>query len=106
MTLWLTLIIIGLLTYAIRLSFILFFSKMDIPSLLQRAFRFVPVAVLSAIIFPALFLPQGVRALSFSNARLFAGIIAVIVAWRTKNVLITLLVGMGALYLLQAIIHL
>ncbi len=106
MTLWLTLIIIGLLTYGIRLSFILFFSKMDIPALLQRAFRFVPVAVLSAIIFPALFLPKGVLALSFNNTRLLAGMIAVAVAWRTKNVLVTLVVGMGALYLLQAIIHL
>ena len=106
MTLWLTLIIIGLLTYGIRLSFILFFSKMDIPALLQRAFRFVPVAVLSAIILPALFFPNGVLALSLSNARLLAGIIAVGVAWKTKNVLVTLVVGMGALYLLQAIMRL
>ena len=104
MTLWLIIIIIGLLTYAIRLSFILFFSKMDIPSLLQRAFRFVPVAVLSAIIVPALLLPKGTLALSFGNARLLAGILAVVVAWRTKNVLITLVVGMGALYLLQVFV--
>ena len=101
MTLLLTFILIGLLTYAIRLSFILFFSKMDIPSLLQRAFRFVPVAVLSAIIVPALFLPKGVLVLSFSNTRLLAGIVAVGVAWKTKNVLITLIVGMGTLYVLQ-----
>ncbi len=106
MTLLLMFSIIGILTYAIRLSFILFFSKMDIPSLLQRAFRFVPVAVLSAIIFPALFLPKGVLVLSFSNARLLAGSIAVVVAWRTKNVLATLVVGMGVLYLLQFIMKL
>ncbi len=106
MMLLLTFIIIGLLTYAIRLSFILFFSRMDIPSLLQRAFRFVPIAVLSAIIVPALFLPKGVLALSLSNARLLAGIIAIGVAWKTKNVLITLIVGMGALYVLQFVVHL
>lgn len=103
MTLWLTLIIIGLLTYAIRLSFILFFSKIDVPQLLQRALRFVPMAVLAAIILPALLLPQGTLALSYSNARLIAGIVAVIVAWRTKNVFITLIVGMGTLYLIQAL---
>ena len=106
MTLLLTLLIIGLLTYAIRLSFILFFSRMDIPSLLLRAFRFVPVAVLSAIIVPALFLPKGTLALSFGNARLLAGIIAVGVAWKTKNVLVTLIVGMGALYALQFLMSL
>lgn len=104
MILWLTIIIIGLLTYAIRLSFILFFSKLDVPSLLLRAFRFVPVAVLSAIIAPALFLPKGALELSFGNARLLAGTIAVVVAWRTKNVLVTLVVGMSALYLLQAFV--
>ena len=106
MTLLLTFIIIGLLTYAIRLSFILFFSRMDIPSLLQRAFRFVPVAVLSAIITPALFLPKGVLALSLGNARLLAGIIAIGVAWKTKNVLVTLIVGMGVLYVLQLVMKL
>ncbi len=101
MTLWLTLIIVGVLTYATRLSFILFFSRMDVPTLLQRAFRFVPIAVLSAIIFPALFLPQGTLAFSISNTRLLAGVLALVVAWRTKNVLLTLVIGMGALYLLQ-----
>ena len=106
MTLLLTFIIIGLLTYTIRLSFILFFSRMDIPSLLQRAFRFVPVAVLSAIIVPALFLPKGVLALSLTNARLLAGIIAIGVAGKTKNVLVTLVVGMGTLYVLQFVMKL
>lgn len=105
MTLWLTIIIIGLLTYAIRLSFILFFSRIDIPALLQRALRFVPMAVLSAIVFPALFLPKETLALSYSNARLIAGIVAVIIAWRTKNVLVTLVVGMGTLYLVQALVR-
>jgi len=105
MTLWLTIIVIGLLTYAIRLSFILFFSRIDIPALLQRALRFVPMAVLSAIVFPALFLPKGTLALSYSNARLIAGIVAVIIAWRTKNVLVTLVVGMGTLYLVQALVR-
>lgn len=105
MTLWLTIIVIGLLTYAIRLSFILFFSRIDIPALLQRALRFVPMAVLSAIVFPALFLPKGTLALSYSNARLIAGIVAVIIAWRTKNVLVTLVVGMGTLYLVQAFVR-
>jgi len=105
MTLWITLFIIGVLTYAIRLSFILFFSHIDIPTLLQRAFRFVPVAVLSAIIFPALFLPKGTLALSLGNTRLLAGVLATLVAWRTKNVLLTLVVGMGALYLLQFLLR-
>ena len=56
LSLWLTLLCIGAMTYAIRLSFITFFGKIEMPPLLLRTLRFVPVSVLSAIIFPALFL--------------------------------------------------
>ena len=102
--LWMTILIIGLLTLSIRLSFIVFMGKAQISPLLQQALRFVPVAVLSALIAPALFLPKGELDLSPWNARLIAGIIAIIVAWRTKNVLLTIAVGMASLLLLQALL--
>ena len=103
MNLWLVLVAAGLLTYAIRLSFILMLGKVEIPALLQRALRLVPPAVLTAIIFPELFLRGGRLDLSLENLRLFAGLLAVVVAWRTKNVVLTILVGMAALLALQAL---
>jgi branched-subunit amino acid transport protein len=99
--LWLTFLCIGVITYAIRLSFILLFGKMVIPSFLMRALRFVPVAVLSAIILPALFLDGSRLNLSLGNARLIAGSIAVVVAWRTRNALLTIVVGMVGLWVLH-----
>src|SRR5438445_5722363 len=93
MALWLTLLRIGVLTYAIRLSFILLLGKMVMPSFLMRALRFVPVAVLSAIILPALFLDGSRLNLSLGNARLLAGVLAAVVAWRTKSALLTIVVG-------------
>ncbi len=104
LALWLTLICIGLLTYAIRLSFISLFWRREIPTFLLSILRFVPVTVLSAIIFPALFLYGNKLDLSLSNTRLLAGILAAIVAWRTKNVLLTIVVGMVGLWLLQAFV--
>lgn len=101
--LWLTLLCIGAMTFAIRLSFITFFSKREMPPFLLSTLRFVPLSVLSAIIFPALFLNANRLNLSLSNARLIAGILAVLVAWRTKNVLLTIIVGMVALWLLQLV---
>jgi branched-subunit amino acid transport protein len=103
LALWLTLICIGLLTYGIRLSFISLFGRREIPTFLLSILRFVPVTVLSAIIFPALFLYGNKLDLSLSNTRLLAGILAAIVAWRTKNVLLTIVVGMVGLWLLQAL---
>jgi branched-subunit amino acid transport protein len=103
MNIWPTIFVVGVFTFAIRLSFILLFGRIEIPPELRRALRYVPPAVLTAIIFPELLLPSGALYLSPGNERLLAGIIAGFVAWRTGNVVITLVSGMGALLLLQAI---
>jgi branched chain amino acid efflux pump len=102
--LWLTLLGMGLITYGIRLSMILLLGRVRISDGWQRALRLVPPAVLSAIIFPELLRPEGSLDISFGNARLLAGIIAALVAWRTKNALLTIGVGMVALWILQALI--
>ncbi|HSF81217.1 MAG TPA: AzlD domain-containing protein [Anaerolineales bacterium] len=101
--LWLTMLVAGLLTYAIRLSFIQFFARREIPLTVKRALRFVPPAVLTALFFPELLLPAGQLDLSLGNSRLLAGLLASLVAWRTKNAFLTILVGMAALLLLQGI---
>jgi branched-subunit amino acid transport protein len=102
--LWLTLLGMGLITYGIRLSMILLLGRVRISEDWQRALRLVPPAVLSAIIFPELLRPAGSLDISLSNARLLAGIIAAVVAWRTKNALLTIGVGMAALWILQAVL--
>jgi len=102
--LWITIISIGLLTFGIRLSFIVFMGKTQVAPMLQQALRFVPVAVLSALIAPALFLPKGSLDLSVGNIRLIAGLLAILVAWRTKNILLTIVVGMACLLILQMLI--
>jgi branched-subunit amino acid transport protein len=99
--LWLTVIIIGLLTFGIRLSFIVFMDKAQISPILQKALRFVPVAVLSALIAPALFIPKDTLDFSPGNVRLIAGLLAILVAWRTKNVLLTISTGLVCLLILQ-----
>lgn len=102
-TLWLMLIGMGVGTYALRLSFILLLGQMDVPSVLVRALRFVPAAVLCALIFPALSLKSGTLDVSLTNERLLAGMLAALVAWRTNNVLLTIGIGMTGLWILQAI---
>lgn len=105
MTTWLTIIAAGLITYATRLSFILLFERIEIPAWLKRALRFVPAAVLSAIILPELVFLDGSLAIAPTNPRLLAGIVAILVAWRTKNILLTLVSGMTSLWILQAILQ-
>jgi branched-subunit amino acid transport protein len=101
MELWFILIAIGLITYATRLSFILLFGRISLPSTVQQMLRYVPPTVLSAIIFTELLVREGVVDLSMNNARLLAGLIAALVAWRTHNILLTIAAGMAALFLMQ-----
>ena len=71
------------------------------PDWLGRALRFVPAAALAALVFPALTHPSGHLDLSLHNFRLLAGLGGAVVAWRTRNVLLTILVGMALLWVLQ-----
>ena len=103
MDLWLIIMGMGLVTFGIRLVPIVLLGRIEIPLLVQRALRFVPPAVLTAIIVPELLYRNSEIDLSLSNARLLAGLVAIIVAWRTKNALITIGVGMIALWVISAI---
>jgi branched-subunit amino acid transport protein len=103
MNVWLTILCAGIITFAIRLSLIALMGRVEVPPLVQRALRFVPPAVLSAIIFPELLWRSGQLDVSLGNTRLLAGVLAALVAWRTKNVLLTIGVGMAALWILQAV---
>ena len=73
MNVWLLLICMGLVTYAIRLSLIVLIGRVNVPPIIQWALCLVPPAVLSAIIFPELLMPGGTLDLSFGNLRLLAG---------------------------------
>lgn len=103
MSIWLVIIFGGLLTYLTRLSFILLIGRRALPEWLIKLLLYVPPAVLSAIIFPELIMPAGTIDLSLTNFRLIAGLVAALVAWRTRNVLLTILVGMVLLLILQAL---
>jgi branched-subunit amino acid transport protein len=74
------------------------------PDLIQRALKFVPPAVFTAVFLPELFLNDGILNFSLGNTRLLSGLLAILVAWRTKNVTLTIVVGMLTLWILQALI--
>jgi branched-subunit amino acid transport protein len=101
MNIWLVMLLGGALTFGMRISFVFLFGRIEIPATVKRALRFVPPAVLSAIIMPALILRNHSPDFSLGNYRLIAGAVALLVAWRTKSVLVTILSGMAALLLLM-----
>jgi branched-subunit amino acid transport protein len=98
---WLVMLLGGLTTFGMRFSLIYLFGRFQVPETMQKALHYVPPAVLAAIIFPELLLYDGVMDLSLDNTRLLAGVVAIVVAWVSKNTLITIVAGMLALFLLQ-----
>jgi branched-subunit amino acid transport protein len=101
MNIWLVMLFGGLITFGMRFSLIYLFGRFHVPETMRKALHYVPPAVLSAIIFPELFLQNGSLYISMGNTRLLAGLAAVLVAWFTKSTLITILVGMIVLFLAQ-----
>jgi branched-subunit amino acid transport protein len=100
-SIWLLFVAIGLGTFLLRFLFIYLFGKIEMPDWLRRALRFVPAAALAALVFPALTHTSGQLNLSLQNFRLLAGLAGAMVAWRTRNVLLTILVGMILLWALE-----
>jgi branched-subunit amino acid transport protein len=90
----------GLGTFAMRASFLVVAHRLvDLPPGIQRVLRQIPPAALAALIAPAVLRPEG--ALDLANPRLVAAALATAVCWRTRSVVLTLGVGMGALVLLE-----
>lgn len=100
---WVLMAVVGAGTFALRYSFIHWFGKRDIPPWLQRGLRFVPAAVLAALVFPTIIYSGPDAGWQLENSRLWAGAIAAVVAWRTRDVLWTLAAGMAALWLIRAL---
>jgi branched-subunit amino acid transport protein len=94
----------GLITFGMRFSLIYLFGRFQVPETMRRALHYVPPAVLSAIIFPELFLRNGALDISLDNIRLLAGLVATLVAWFSKNTLVTIIAGMLALFLFQILL--
>jgi branched-subunit amino acid transport protein len=99
--LWAVIVVVGALNYASRLSFIAFFARRAMPPLLARALRFVPAAMLTALIVPMV-VAHGGR-VDVADPRLPATAVAAVVAFFTRSTLWTLVAGMAALWGLQAL---
>jgi branched-subunit amino acid transport protein len=102
---WIIIIFGGLGTLLLRMSFIVLEDRLVIPELFRNGLRFVPVAALTALVIPALLLQQGQINISLANERLLAGVVATLVAYFSRNVLLTISTGMVTLWALQAFIN-
>lgn len=96
-----TLVGMGIVTYLTRALFIVAMKGDRLPPFVIRWLSFVPVAVLTAVICPMIAAPQKHLDLTYGNPYLLAGIVAAAIALATKNLIITVIGGMGDILLLK-----
>ncbi len=101
--LWFVIFVVGALNYFSRLSFIAFFARRSVPPMLARALRYVPAAMMTALIVPMILPGPPLVDPLLPTPKMLAAVVAFVVAWRTHSTLKTLIAGMVALWLLAAL---
>ena len=102
MKLWIVIVSVGVLNYLSRLSFIAFFANRSMPPLMARALKFVPAAMLTALIVPMIVAAPSASAAVQLDARVPAAIVAAIVAYTVRGTIPTLVAGMATLWGVRA----
>lgn len=100
---WVAIVLAGLGTYLIRFTFLALADHVTrLPARARVALRMIPPAALGALVSPALMRPTG-GAIDLWNDRLLIGILALLVAWRTKSLFLVITVGLVAVTILENI---
>src|SRR5690606_27111134 len=97
---WLLIVLSGAIPFSQRASFIMVGSRLQLPAVLRRSLTYIPPAVLAATVAPTLMSNEGPSVGPF-DVRLLALVGAGFVAWRTRSLVMTFVVGMALLWLLS-----
>ena len=99
---WIIIVVVAAINFLSRLSFIAVFARVDMPPFVARALRFVPAAMLTAIVVPSVvFTAPATIEFSYTNPKLVAVLVAAVLAWRTRSVALTIAAGMVTLWVAQ-----
>ncbi len=88
----------GVLTYLTRASFLLLGDRLVVPSGVRKMLRYVAPAAFAGIAVPAV---VGSSVASVELSALVAGFVAVLVVWKTRNLVLCMVSGMATLWLAQ-----
>jgi branched-subunit amino acid transport protein len=102
----LLIILMAVVTFLPRVLPILLLSRRNLPNPIVRWLSYVPVAVLAALLSPALFAPSGGIDLGLQNNPAFWAALPVFaVAYVTRSLFATVLTGMTFIALLRLFIQ-
>jgi len=85
------------ITFLTRFLFVAVLGRIRISEKAIAVMRFVPIAVLTSLIAPAILAPRGYVDFSFVNEYLVAGLVATAVTYRTKSLILAIVVGIATI---------
>ncbi len=95
---WLVTSAMALVTFALRASFLLLPERLGTPKSFERALRYVPTAVIAAIVTPAVLQLGSAEGLFDQLVPRLVAAVAGLIAWCTRSILYTIVVGMLTLW--------
>ncbi|MBI9051540.1 MAG: AzlD domain-containing protein [Anaerolineaceae bacterium] len=97
------LILLGMtaVTYIPRVLPLWLLTKRELPNALRIWLQYIPPAILAALLMPSLLVQNELLNLNWNNTALLAAIPTFYVAYRFKNTLLTIFVGMLVVGLLK-----
>ncbi|MBE0476031.1 MAG: AzlD domain-containing protein [Coriobacteriia bacterium] len=101
---WVLIVTVGLGTYALRSLPILLHGHRPVPPWLATLLRHVPAAALAALAVPGSLYLRTDGGYELAPARTIAAAVGLVVALRWRNTVATLVVGMAALWIAQALL--
>ena len=99
---WLVMMVCGMFTFGTRFVMLSGWVAHGLPRWLIDALAFVPIAVLTAILVPAVLIdPATQQIIVIGNKRIVAAVVATIIALLTRNVIATISSGLATLWFVQ-----
>ena len=91
---WVKMIIAGIITFLTRFLLVSLIKKNSLTNKTKIVLSYLPSAVFPAIIFPAVFLNLNGQLFIEDNPKIIGAITAVLVGYFSKNVVITIILGL------------
>ena len=104
MSIWISIIISGLINYLTRLGSVLIINPKKLSTTTKKVLTYVPSAVFPAIIFPAVFLDNSGFYVEYNDPKIIAFIIAIIVGYFSKKIIATILSGIVSYWIIIFVI--
>ena len=99
MSIWISIIIAGIINYLTRLSSVLLIKPEKLIDNTKIILSYVPSAVFTAIIFPAVFLNDTNTLLEFDNPKIIGFIVSIIIGYLSRSIITTIISGLLSYWL-------